>query len=277
MVTPLGVEAFTATVGSLRLLDDKPRPLTDKQVLASTAVVERIPRDMRTWLSNERLKPQGDEPAQLDYFDTLKALSSAASDIHAQSPSPGALAKRQRLIGQLSNHDVGAAYLSQADRCISFLSQLMPRAQWATLAGPVPCLPGNIELSRFWRAYEIAGDPLVVFRDLDEGILVSDQVHVLTQLWPELYREITKAILLAISDLKGRDDKWDVPFVKERQVETILQISRVSPDFQAKLQAMASGAGQPSQSPKGAGPKTTPLGDKTAESTATDSQRISAK
>ncbi len=275
MVTPLGAEAFTATAGALLLLDKKPKPLTDKQVIASTAVIERIPRDMRTWLSNERLKPQGEEPAQLDYFDTLKTLSSAAADLHAQIPSPEALAKRQRLIGQLSNHDVGAAYLSQSNRCIDFLNRLMPRAQWATLTGPVPCLPGNIELSRFWRAYEIAGDPLVVIRDLDEGILVSDQVHVLTQLWPELYKEITKAIIMAISDLKARDDKWDVPFAKERQVETILQVSRVSPDFQAKLQAMASGAGQPPS--KGAGPKTVPLNDEAAARSATDSQRLAAK
>jgi hypothetical protein len=263
MATPLGVEFFTAVAGPLRLLDPKIKPLGPKDVVKAADVEARIEKELRLFLKAKSL-PEGDEPEMRDYMATLETLSS----IDALST----VERRSTLTAGLPDPALGLQYLEQCDKVTAYLNEALPRETWPTLTGDKPVEPSLLEQSRFWRAWEIAEDPLVVLRDLREGILVDDQIEVLTALWPLTYQEMIRLLLVAMADAASASEKWEVPFEVERQLETFMQISRLSDDLVGQLQGRARAAEQQEQAQSNV--KTAPLGQDAGTQAQTPTQRV---
>ena len=239
MATPLGVELFTAVAGPLRLLDAKLKPIGPAEKEKAAETTTKIERELRGFLAG-KVREQGEEPPERDYFATLELLASLpVTEGPGGLPAYGDADRRATLTAEAGDPSLALQYLQQCDKVITFLNEALPRERWATLTGEEAVEPSRLEQSRFWRAWEIAEDPLVVLRDLREGIVVDDQVEVMKKLWPLTYAEMTSKLLDLMSEYKAKNPKWDVDYSKERQVETFLQISRLDPDLVAQLQSRA--------------------------------------
>jgi hypothetical protein len=269
VATPLGIEILSVVTGPLRLLEDNPKPIQPREILKAADLQGRVAREIRDFLKQDDTLPNGDEPREYDYLETNRKVSQAVP-----------LDRRVLVTSLLPKLDLGPSYLQQFDKVQPFLRDTLPRRSITTLTGIQPVEPSDLELSPYWRAWEAVEDPFTVLRDLREGILVSDQVAVLEQIYPAIYAELTKAVLMAMADRKVKDDEWEPALWQEQQIETVLQVSRLSPELAAELQDRARRAevAQRQEEAQPSGPVSAGTGkgvqDKTVDAYQTSTQRV---
>lgn len=263
MATPLGVELLAIVTGPLRMLEPTPKPITLPEVAKAADVEQRVARDMRAWMKQAAPQAQGEEPAERDYFATLKALSKQVD-----------LPARLAVTSLLPDPRTRAEYLAQFDRAQRFLKDVCPRRSYTTLTGQHPAEPSGLELSAFWRAYEAVEDPRVLLRDMREAILVSDQVAVVRQLYPMFYAVMTREALVALAEAKAKGgEDWEPPGWQEEQLEKLLDISRMDPEDMADLQDRLRAADLEDRAETSGQARTVELQDKTADAYQTATQR----
>jgi hypothetical protein len=264
MATPLGQELLLIVTGPMRLLLPDPKPIDPADIDKTLEVEPEIQRAITAFVNADKAKPQGDEPVEHDYFGTLAMVS---ADVPLE---------RSLQVTQLLQPPLGAEYVMKFKPVHAFLRATLPKLAVTTLTGIQKVEPSALELSPFWRAWETIEDPRVLLRDLQEHILVSDQVEVLKQLFPEVYGLMTKAMLAALAERKTKEPDWEPTLQQGQQAETLLQISRLSPELAAELQQLATGAerAQQAEDAAPAGPKRGDLRDKSADAYQTSTQRI---
>jgi hypothetical protein len=274
MATPLGVEIFSVVTGPLRLMEDNPKPIKpDSYQKESARFQAEIAKGVRAFLKAPEAKPAGDEPPYFDYFETNRKVSKA----FAQIGQEGTLEARLPITAQLPDPLLGAQYSLQFDKVVAFLQNTLPRRTYTTLGGGIQnAEPPALEMSPFWRAWEVVNDPRVLLRDLGEHILVTDQVEVTKQLYPEIYGEYTKAMLEGMEEQRTASADWEPTMGQAQQIEVMLLISRFDPNLAAELQERARQAevqerteekGQPALSDQAA--------SKAVENQQTPTQRVS--
>lgn len=218
--------------GPLRILEKNPKPITLKDLHRAVDVEPSIGKAMRAFLDQEKPKPLGEEPEEHDYQETLDLLT-------AQRSAQEELERRTLITSQLPEPMVAGEYSTFCDKVVGFLARNLPRRNYVTLTGHHQGEPSGCEMSAFWRAWEAIEDPRILLRDMSEGILVSDQVAVAREQYPMLYAVMTQQALLAMADRKAKDEDYEPAGWQERQIETLLQVSRLSPELAAELQARA--------------------------------------
>lgn len=260
MATPLGVELLSIVTGPLRMLTST-KPIEPREVVKAADVEGKISRAIRSWLKQEE-PSEGAEPPEREYLGTLQLLSKEVPlETRLQTTS-------------LLPPDLGVQYNQQFDRTQKFLRDNIPRRSIITLTGQQMVEPSDLELSTFWRAWEAANDPRALLKDMEQGDLVSDQVAVAKQLYPSTYDAMTLAMIAAIMAEKGRDEEWEPADWQEQQIETLLQISRVSPETMMDLHARLRAADMQDRAESA---KTSPLTDKMADQNQTPTQRVALR
>lgn len=270
MATPLGIELLLIATGPLRLLNPKAKPIRRQEMDGAADFEKSVSRNLRAFLELEKHSTQEEEPEERDYFDTLELVS---QDVP--------LERRMAVCSELPDPMVAGEYSVRFDQLHRFLRDTIPRRSYVTLTGPKSSEPSGCELSAYWRAWEVVEDPRVVLRDMREGILVSDQVTAVKQLYPMVYAVLTMETIRALAEAKSKskDPDWEPAGWQEQQIETLLQISRLSPDLAAELQARARMNEQTERAKEqGDGfAATRTLSDKPADSLQTPVQRIAGR
>lgn len=227
----LAAEALAAVTGVDLLLDPTPKPVSPAQGEKAIGLPKRWRTMLEAFVEAPGFKDQGDEPAEYDYFETKDRL-------FAMIPP----SRVEVITAAIDDRELADAYAAVLDRGVAFLRRVFPSATMPSLFGPQPIEPPKLEEAAFWRAWEAVNDPEAIVRDLGEGILVTDEVMAMQACHPNLYDAVQMTILGLLAEHRAKDADWDLPLRKQRQVEILLNVSAVSPEFAQELQAMNAAA-----------------------------------
>ena len=238
-------ELVVATLGIGKFLDATAR--TWRYVLDDAG---RLPKKVTDLLRRYLTSADHAEPEDLPPFDfpAVKKLLLGS----------GTIGQADAIHAGIADPMLAKGCVDVASRIIEYLKPLMPKSSRATLSGPVTVQPSAQDLAAFRRVYQIADDPLLVLRDLNEGCLSRGQVRSLQQLYPQLYGLIGDAAPEVLANIKsGRGANWQLPRRKEQGLKLLLgaddsnplQLAQYQKSFQQKQDQPQQG--QPSP---GAGP-----------------------
>lgn len=135
----------------------------------------------------------------------------------------GSQAQSDAIHAGITDPALAGGVVNVASRIIAYLQPLYPHRVRVTMTGPVDGRPSDQDVARFRRVYQVADDPLLVLRDLNEGALSRGQVRSLQQLYPELYALIGDVAANTLVNVKsGRGKGWTLPRRKEQGLRMLL-------------------------------------------------------
>jgi hypothetical protein len=208
VVTTLGIEKF---------LDASAR--TWRYVLDDAA---RLPKKVSDLMRRYLTSADHDEPEDLPPFD-FKAVKKLLL-------GSGSIGQSDAIHAGIGDPTLARGAVDVASRIIEYLKPLMPKSERATAAGPVPVQPSAQDLAAFRRVYQVADDPLLVLRDLNEGCLSRGQVRSFQQLYPQLYGLLGDVVPEVLANIKsGRGANWQLPRRKEQGLKLLLGQDTSSP------------------------------------------------
>jgi hypothetical protein len=115
------------------------------------------------------------------------------------------------LMDKLGNSDLAhympehqAALASNATSAVEYLQALKPQPYKPTVLDK-PIEPSEAEKQRYYRALDIAQNPLVVLQHIKEGTLQTSDIQDLTSMYPYLYNKYVNNITNEIASLEGAD------------------------------------------------------------------------
>lgn len=230
----LPAEALLAVTGIARLLDDKPKAITRADATRAIKLPAELADWFRSYLSDSALAKPASENITFDYNETAKELIEAEHDIEA---------RQSAAMDKATDIDLARDYATVSREAIGYLrSKIEPRLIPSFL-GDVAVNPGRHETYCARRIYLAVDDPMgTVIGDLRRGCLVSDQVQTFKDVYPELYGVTVDTLVDALAERKAKSNAWTVPWLKRAQLETLMQISRLSPELAAELQQRAGAA-----------------------------------
>lgn len=115
--------------------------------------------------------------------------------------------------------DHGAAFGAVASRAMQFLNSLKPDTSPQGLLDPER--PTNaVEEQRYNRAIDIAQQPLVALKHLNQGTLLPEDVVALKTIYPSLYDSLSQKLVAQVIDLK--DKKNLIPYPKRMALSLFL-------------------------------------------------------
>lgn len=225
----LPAEALAAVVGPLRLLEKKVRPIVAADGRAALALPKKLIADVQAFIEQKR-PAAGKALPPLDYFETLDLVSQPSDTLADRLPE---------LLAQVLDPDLAHETGDVLMLACEFLGTAIPRATEETLLGTKNLEPSRIEWGKFMRQWAVANDPLSALTQLLAGQLVDDEVETLAQLYPVLYERGMRGVVVdELAAKAAREDGWLPQHDQRRQLETLLQVSSVDPDFARELQAV---------------------------------------
>lgn len=256
VLTPAQIEAIVAVIGIDKILEAKPTLNLEQMDRA-----ENLPRTTRAALLRFMSSPElaeSDDLPPFDYAEVSKALLNVGE--------PQAHALYSALRGRL--HDDNAqAVVNLATKIILALKASIPRRVYKSVVNETVMPPEPYSLGRWRRQWAVACDPMLVLRDLLEGNIDPGMVSTLQQAYPELYKMILTQLDDAIATMKTRrNDKWDLPEGKNRDVKILLGIPYLNFDLANAYAAVPAIGAAPDA--KTAGPPAKPLSDSTPDDAA---------
>lgn len=249
---PVSAEALLAATGIREILSGEPGRIT----MGDKGRAEMLPREIRRSLARFVAEDDGPQKVgKMQKFDYGWALDHI-TEVIAVSDDPAAPPSlRPELLEDISagfrpeDHDLAAGYLALVQKVIPYLQAILPVSTETSSARTTNFDPSDTEIARFRRAFDVANDPMVILRDMEQGILVGDQVQHFEALYPDLF-EGTKATLgLAMADALAKKKSWKLPYRKERIVQLIYGTDTMSAALQADLQASFAKQDQTKQGP----------------------------
>lgn len=157
----------------------------------------------------------------------------------------------QRLAKMFRPEDstLAAEYLAAAQRVIPYLYRILPIRTETTMATSTNVDPSDTEIARFRRAFDVAGDAMVVMRDLELGTLVADQVNHLGALYPKIYTEIKGRMQRQMGAELAAKKSWRLSYRKDRLIQVLFNTTTWSAALAQDLQASFANAPKPQQGP----------------------------
>lgn len=233
-------EAMAAVTGGLeRIVDGSPRAIPASAHDKAIKFLANIPARVEKALEGATEGESGRETPEGDYKEMIRAFSDPKL-----KPSPE---MRLKLVDKLDKA-FAAPYLLWFDRAYAAAAGIIPRRTWDTIFGPRPGMPSSSELGTWWRAWDVARDPMVVIDRIADGTLITDEVDALGMFYPALRDRMRQATLLALASLGAKNgEDWLPADVTQRTVECLLNFSPLSPELAAKLQNAAAAARQGEQ------------------------------
>ncbi len=225
----VAAQALLAAVGVRRLLELSPKSLTEADARRAVALPGKIATNLRHFLSG-------------DGFDAQEAFEKSTFDFQTVAEDLGRaedVTRAHQLIANFDDAELGESMLVLGFSAIQRLKLVLPaRAQEDVLAGE-PMEPSTTERYQFQRAWDVASDPLVVFRNMRTGLLTPDEVEAFALTYPDIYGRSKDILVELIIEKKTTKPKWTLPFHKRMVIEIFAQRSTMSDGFLAQLQRAA--------------------------------------
>jgi hypothetical protein len=267
-VTPalLG-EAMAAVTGGLeRILASPVVPIGRAKQREARALIDGMLDAVKEALDGEGT----DEPLETpegEYMPILQTLTDPK-----KAPTP---ADRAKLAGGLIPV-FSKPYTMWFDAAFRTAAGLIPRRTWVNIMGPHAVEPSSSELGMWWRAWDVARDPMVVIARMADGSLVSDEMDALGMFYPALRVMMTLAVYTGLADLAVKHgEDWLPADRTQRAVETFVGFSPLTPEFAAQLQQAAGAARQGEADQQAAGGMMGPMVD--GPKLETQTQRLSER
>lgn len=256
-------EALAAATGIPRVLEPKPGPVTEAEMAKALEWEGKAVETLRRFLTRkDRQTPDVDLP-KIDYFDLLNRAT----------VTPG-VAQREDLVLGVQEPDLVLAYQRALDRGLTYLKGILPKRVYRTVVGDENVEPSHHEMAIFRRAWQVAKDPRVIFDDMAEGVLVTDQVRAFEAMFPRLYAALVQALFMLLVEAREKKEGWTPAWWKQRQIETFTQMSIVDAAFARQLQDASTRA---DAATKRQGPAPQALDVDARQTAATPTQRLEAR
>lgn len=237
---PITGEALMAVTGIRHVLERKPKRITVADKEKAEMLPREIRRSVRRFVDDDGGPKKIPKANKFDYAWALDHLSVATEPKHLE-----AIASMFRP----EDTALAAEYMVAVQRVVKYLQDILPIRVEETMAKTVNFDPSDTEIARFRRAFDVADDPMVVMRDLELGILVSDQVQHLSVLYPDGYALIKERMAIGMADAMARKKSWTLSWRRDRLVQVLFGTTTFSPALAKELQANAKDAGPPTQGP----------------------------
>jgi hypothetical protein len=256
---PSGVtgESLMAVTGIDHLFAEKPSRIT----IPDKEAAERLPRDVRracqAFLEEDRESQKIPSQKPFDYMKALDQITAAAKlfpDPNADPKDPFDKSTQLEVIASLfrqTDNELAMDYMQVAQRIVAYLQSILPiRTETPNVVlMPKNIDPSDTEIARFRRAWDIANDPMVILRDMDRGILVSDQVKHLAAMYTQGLALMKSTMATEMGKALAAKKSWKIGWRKNRQVEVLYQTSTFSPGLASDLQNNFKDAGKPQSGP----------------------------
>jgi hypothetical protein len=232
-------EALAAVTGGLeRVMAEKMKAIPASAQEKAIQLLRTLPKRVELALNGkaddgERLNRETPEG---DYLECLGALTDPK-----KVPKPN---ERADLVADLERA-FSAPYTMWFDRAFATGAQLIPRRTYRTIFGIQAVEPSGSELGAWWRAWDVARDPMVIVDRIADGTLITDEVTALAQFYPGIKGKMTVAAVLGLANLRAKEGPdWLPADVTQRTVECLLGFSPLSQELATQLQNAAAAARQ---------------------------------
>lgn len=218
-------EALLAAVGFDALLNPGRLRITaaHRDHAARWASGALIRGDVRQFLTSDEF----DKPKPLPRFDYMETLEQLSEGVDVQQ-------LQEKFEG--NDSDETMALVMAASAAVEYLSGIIPKRSRVTIMGPKPTAPSDADVARFRRAHATVQRPALLFEDLNEGALASDQVRAFAAVYPSLYELTKTAVFEALVDIKAKRPKFEVSSKRDRQLQVLMQTRTVTPQLLKSLQ-----------------------------------------
>jgi hypothetical protein len=257
-VSGISGESLMAVTGIQRLFVAKPSRIT----LTDKEAAERLPRDIgrscRAFLEEDRGAQKIPPSKPFDYMNALDQITEAGKlfpDPEAQDPDdPFDKSTQLEVIASMfrdGDNELALSYMDVAKRIVGYLQSILPirTESLNVLTMPKNIDPSDTEIARFRRAWDIAEDPMVVMRDMDRGILVSDQVKHVSAMYPDTYGTMQNTMKVELGKALGRKASLKVGWRKNQQICVLYQTASMTPALASALQANFKTQNKPKSGP----------------------------
>jgi hypothetical protein len=185
-------------------------------------VPKRIKRAVRDFLDGEIGKAA--PLPQLDYWDQLEKMTT----LPEHDPSA-------ETVGELG-HELGPQFIMERDRIHDVLRKGFPVATVKRPEGLSNVLPSPVAWFRWRRSYKIGMEPLYVLDLLGARYITRDHAHALQVLYPEVYQDVSTALILGIQEAAAKRKSWRLSHKGDVALQAFLQLSAMSPGLAKDLQ-----------------------------------------
>ena len=225
---PITGEALMAVTGIRHVLDQRPKRITVSDKDRAEMLPREIRRSVRRFVDDDGGPKKIPKARKFDYEWALDRLTKAMEPKHLE-----AIAAMFRP----EDASLAAEYMVAVQRVVKYLQDILPIRVEETMAKSINFDPSDTEIARFRRAFDVADDPMVVMRDLELGILVSDQVKHLAVLYPDGYALIKERMASGMAEAMARKKSWSLPWRRDRLVQVLFQTTTLDPRLASDLQA----------------------------------------
>lgn len=254
-------EALLAVTGIAIALEPGPVRLNKGLLGRAQGLPVKIQRQLRRFLTKPGFEDAEEKPLPpFDYDAALKVLTLPITEPRIRENVEG-----------FPEQALADSYAAALGRAWAFLQQQIPIRTRKTLLGTKNIDPPALTLASFRRKYSVIETPMVVLDDLGEGSLIRDMVETLETVYPGLYDFIRDQAITLLAEVKAaKGPSWELPYAKDRLLQTLLQTTTMDPRLLRDIQSVYKGARGGKDGP---GPKKVDIKDNLT----TASQRVSEK
>lgn len=231
-VHPVAAETALVAVGLPAILRAEPRYGVEQRNEAA-----RIPKQIKALVRQFLARPERAPLADLPPFDYAEVAT-----LINNSGSPEQL---QALREAFPTRDLGDQVRLAATRILAVLKPTLPKRTIQTATGTTVVPPTDIEAAKVARAWSVACDPRIVFRDLCEHSLSPDMVKAMGVFFPGLYEFTKGTVGAALVDIKAKRKKWELEGTRARLLRMLMGLPPLSLDLAADLQKLYAQAPAP--------------------------------
>jgi hypothetical protein len=233
-------EALLATTGVRGILERDPKRIT----VGDKDRAEMLPRDIRracrAFLEDDRGPQKSSRVEPFRYDWALDHLTSSQDPQHLVDIADAF---------RPEDHDLASDYLAVAKRAFAYLQGLLPIRTEETMARAISLDPSDTEIARFRRAFDVANDPMVIFRDMGRSSLIADQIRHLGACYPTIYTLIKTTMATGMADALARKQSWRLSYWRDRQVQVLYATTTWNKQLATDLQKSFAGAAKTPQGP----------------------------
>jgi hypothetical protein len=219
-------EALLAAISLSHILGDEPIRVTRRHIDLALGLPKTISRAIRAFLTGKA--PEVDEePQKLDPDAVFAALRQPVESL--------------RLVDRVDFRvapDLSGPFFQAFGVVHAYLAELAPPRTRETVLGPRDVRPNPLELARFRAVWRVVEDPKLVLAELARGVVPRRYVEALSGAYPDLYGYLRRAVLEAITELRGRQPSWEPTYKQDRALQALLQTSTLNARLIEEIQGL---------------------------------------
>jgi hypothetical protein len=192
----------------------------------------KMRRRIQRFIATDEFTGSGYDYSEDDYDETLALLSAAKQKLDDQAGF-----KATELFATVPDKELATDIAAVAQKVGQWGDANIPREQDDSLLAPTVVPPSVLSLSEFMGLWQVAVHPMCAVYYLEDGMLMDEDVALLSQLYPAFYSAIRQAITdsyAAVAPTKPKS--WSLPSEKLSLLRTMLQQDNTDAQFALALQ-----------------------------------------